>query len=376
MPLSQVIMCNSSTIQPVKAVGVIYSSENSNINISNCNITLNSVDRNGYGGVAYLQQDTIIRVFNTFISRNRAEHGGVMWAQRSTIETINVTFIDNSANSDGGVFYTDQSHTNIPQNKFSNNHADNNGGTVYADGGSTRIVNSNFSHNSAGSDGAVMRAYLNELMLMECDFNNNYAVYEGGVLWTDQCSLNVIETKFADNIADCGGAIHLEMGDTVLNITSFMNNTANAGGALWASKANITSFSTNITTNSAKLSVLYLLSSNTVWSSITLSDNIGSMLSQGSVVIIEGDSFFVNNIQPPLTTTVNLRLQGGAITSVLQSNITLKGICQFQNNSAEKGGALNIVRSIVDVHDKVTIAMNKATVCGGGVHKCPCSEER
>ena len=348
--------------------GVIYSAEKSNINISNCNITLNSVDRNGYGGVAYLQQDTIITVFNSFISRNRAEHGGVMWAQRSTIETINVTFIDNYANSDGGVFYFDQSHTNISQNKFSNNHADNNGGTVYADGGSTRIVNSNFSHNSAGSDGAVMRAYLNELMLMKCDFNNNSADYEGGVLWTDQCSLNVIETKFSDNIAECGGAIHLEMGDTVLNITSFMNNTANAGGALWASKTSINSFSTNITRNSAKSSVLYLLSSNTVWSSITLSDNIGSMLSQRSVVIIEGKSFFVNNIQPPLTTTVNLRLEGGAITAVLQSNITLKGICQFQNNSADKGGALNVVGSMVDVHDKVTIAMNKATVCGGGMY--------
>ena len=424
--------------------GVIYSSENSNINISNCNITLNSVDRNGYGGVAYLQQDTNITVFNTSFSRNRAEHGGVMWAQRSIIETINVTFIDNSANSDGGVFYTDQSNaiisqSNISNNRadksggtvytdggstqiinsafsqnsaehggvvwahastiesinvtlndnsadtdggvfytdqtmsaisqsfFSNNHADNNGGTLYAIGGSTRIVNSKFSHNSAGSDGAVMRAYLNELMLMECDFNNNSADYEGGVLWTDQCSLNIIETKFADNIADCGGAIHLEMGDTVLNITSFMNNTANAGGALWASKASITTFSTTITTNRAKLSVLYLLSSNTVWSSITMSDNIGSMLSQGSVVIIEGDSFFVNNIQPSHT-TVNLLLKGGAITAVLQSNITLKGICQFQNNLAEKGGALSIIGSMVEVYGRVTIAMNKATLCGGGMY--------
>ena len=424
--------------------GVIYSTEYSNITISKCNFTLNSVDRNGYGGVAYLQQGTIT-VFNTSISRNRAERGGVMWAQASTIEAISVTFIDNSADSDGGVFYTDQTTTTISQSnlssnsadnnggtvytdggstriinstfsqnsaehggvmwarastietinvtlsdnsadtdggvfytdqtittisqsKLSNNHADNNGGTVFTDGGSTRIINSTFSHNRAGSDGAVMRAYLNELKIMESDFNNNSAVYEGGVLWTDQCSVNVIETIFNDNIADCGGAIHLEMGHTVLNMTSFTNNTANAGGVLWASRANITSFSTNITTNSAKLSVLYLLSSNTVWSSITLSDNIGSMLSRGSVVIIEGDSFFVNNIQPPRTTTVNVLFKGGAITAMLQSNITLKGMCQFKNNSAEKGGALNVIGSMVDVHGKVTIAMNTATVCGGGMY--------
>ena len=347
--------------------GVIYSTEYSNITISKCNFTLNSVDRNGYGGVAYLHQGTIT-VFNTSISRNRGEHGGVMWAQASTIEAISVTFIDNSANSDGGVFYTDQTTTTISQSNLSNNHADNNGGTVFADGGSTQIINSTFSHNSAGSDGAVMRAYLNELKIMESDFNNNSAVYEGGVLWTDQCSVNVIETIFNDNIADCGGAIHLEMGDTVLNMTSFTNNTANAGGVLWASRANITSFSTNITTNSAKLSVLHLLSSTTVWSSITLSDNIGSMLSRGSVVVIEGDSFFVNNIQPPHTTTVNVLFKGGAITAVIQSNITLKGICQFKNNSAEKGGALNVIGSMVDVHGKVTIAMNTATVCGGGMY--------
>ena len=239
---------------------------------------------------------------------------------------------------------------------------------MFADGGSTRIINSIFSHNRAGSDGAVMRAYLNELKIMESDFNNNSAVYEGGVLWTDQCSVNVIETIFNDNIADCGGAIHLEMGDTALNITSFINNTANVGGVLWASRANITSFSTNITTNGAKLSVLYLLSSTTVWSSITLSDNIGSMLSQGTVAIIEGDSFFVNNMQPPHMTTETLLLQGGAITAVIHSNIILKGICQFQNNSAEKGGALNVIGSMVDVHGEVTIAMNKATVCGGGMY--------
>ena len=346
--------------------GVIYS-ENSNIDIFSCEFTLNSVDRNGYGGVAYLQQDTVT-VFNTFISRNRAELGGVMWAQRSTIETINVTFIDNSADSDGGVFYTDQTITTISQSNLSNNHADNNGGTVFADGGSTQIINSTFSHNRAGSDGAVMRAYLNELKIIESDFNNNSAVYEGGVLWTDQCSVNIIEATFSDNTADCGGAIHLEMRDTVLNMTSFTNNTANAGGVLWASRANITSFSTNITTNSAKLSVLYLLLSNTVWSSMTLSDNIGSMLSRGSVVIIEGDSYFVNNIQPPHMTTETLLLQGGAITAVIQSNIILKGICQFKNNSAEKGGALNVIGSMVDVHGKVTITTNRATVCGGGMY--------
>ena len=64
---------------------------------------------------------------------------------------------------------------------------------------------------------------------------------------------------------------------------------------------------------------------------------------------------------------INRVLEGGALTA-FQSRIFLRGVCEFQNNSAIKGGALNVIHSDVEVLGQVTLTDNRAREAGGGIH--------
>ena len=223
-----------------------------------------------------------------------------------------------------------------------------------------------------------LRSQHNKLTILGCIFEDNNAQYEGGVLWTDQVKLTVSETTFLNNTANCGGAIHSELGRSRLDYTSFTNNKANTGGVLWAKNAKFKSYSVNITHNRGNFSVLYLLTSTTVWSTITFSENVGSMLTVESEVVIKGNSKMVNNVQPTHWTIDNRLQRGGAITATYKSNVLFKGKCELRNNSAKHGGALNVIESKVYIHGHLTMVSNKAAVSGGGINlihsELTCSE--
>ena len=321
-----------------------------------------------YGGAHYIDKGSIL-VKNSTFSNNRANFGGCLHTQNSTITLHNILYFNNSATIHGGVYRSFQSITTFCEGNFVNNNANNNGGTLYIERGSTLVKNSTFFNNSASNDGGVMRSHLNNLTIFGCMFNNNKAVREGGVLWTDQCFfLNVSETTFLDNTADCGGVLYIEQGYSLIHNTVFTNNKARAGGVLWAKYANITSISCNITHNRGNFSVLYLITSTSVWSTLTFSENLGSILMVESNVVISGDSKMENNVQSPLTTVINGLQRGGAITATIQSRITIKGTCVFRKNSAQRGGALNIIESKLNIHGNVTVVSNKARVSGGGIN--------
>ena len=320
------------------------------------------------GGILQTEYGNI-NMSNSYFISNSAKDGGAIHNSYATVTLQDIQFFNNSASIHGGVFYSVQSNTTIlSEGIFENNHANNSGGTFYIDRGSTSVYNSTFSSNSAGNDGAVIRSHLNTLTIIECSFENNNAKYEGGVLWTDQVTLTVSKTTFSNNTANCGGAIHSELGHSLLDYTSFTNNKANAGGVLWAKNAKFKSNSVDITHNRGNFSVLYLLTSNTIWSTITFSENVGSMLTVESEVVIEGNSEMVNNVQPPHL-TIDKRLQrGGAITATYKSNVLFKGKCELRNNSAKHGGALNVIDSKINVQGALTMVSNKATVSGGGIY--------
>ena len=319
------------------------------------------------GGVLQTEYGNINMTKSFFIS-NSAKFGGALHNSHASVTLQDIHFFNNSATIDGGVVYSIQSHTTISEGLFKNNHAQSSGGTLHIDRGLTSVKNSNFSDNSAGNDGAVIRSQYNKLTILGCNFEDNNAQYEGGVLWTDQVTLTVSETTFSNNSANCGGAIHSELGHSLLDYTSFTNNTANAGGVLWAKYGYFESDSVNITHNRGNFSVLYLLTSTTVWSTITFSENVGSMLTVESDVVIKGNSEMVNNVQPPHW-TVDKRLQrGGAITATYKSNVLFKGKCELRNNSAKHGGALNVIDSKINVQGDLTMVSNKAAVSGGGIN--------
>ena len=354
--------------------GGIIKMDKGNLTIIDSKFELN---RAGESGGVLQNRYGNINMSNSFFISNSAKDGGALHNSDATLTLQDIQFCNNSASIHGGVFYSVQSNTTLSEGKFENNHA-NSGGTFYIVRGSTSVYNSTFSSNSAGNDGAVIRSQYNNLTILGCIFEDNNAQYEGGVLWTDQVEFNVSKTTFSNNTANCGGAIHSELGHSLLDYTSFTNNTANAGGVLWAKNANIESLSCNITHNRGNFSVLFLLTSTTVWSNVTFSENEGSMLTVESNLVISGISKMVNNIQSPFRTIINRLQTGGAITATLQSNINIKGTCEFINNSAERGGALNIIESKLNVHGHLTMTSNKATVSGGGINldhsKLTCSE--
>ena len=337
-----------------------------NINIIDSQFELNRAGESG--GILQTEYGNINIMTKSYFISNSAKLGGALHNSHATVTLQDIQFLNNSATIDGGVVYSIQSHTTISEGLFKNNHAQSSGGTLHIDRGLTSVKNSNFSSNSAGNDGAVIRSQYNKLTILGCIFEDNNAQYEGGVLWTDQVTLTVSKTTFSNNIANCGGAIHSELGHSLLNYTSFTNNTANAGGVLWAKYGYFESDSVDITHNRGNFSVLYLLTSTTVWSTITFSENVGSMLTVESDVVIKGNSEMVNNVQPPHW-TVDKRLQrGGAITATYKSNVLFKGKCELRNNSAKHGGALNVIESKINVQGNLTMVSNKATVSGGGIY--------
>ena len=336
-----------------------------NLNIIDSHFELNRAGESG--GIVKKEYGNINMTNSIFIS-NSAKLGGALHTNDSTVSLQDILFFNNSATIDGGVFYCVQSNTTISEGLFENNHAHSSGGTLHIARGSTSVYSSIFSSNSAGNDGAVIRSEYSNLTILGCIFEDNNAQYEGGVLWTDQVILTVSKTTFLNNSANCGGAIHSELGHSLLDYTTFTNNKANIGGVLWAKNANFKSNSVDITHNRGNFGVLYLLTSTTVWSTITFSENVGSMLTVESDVVIKGNSRMVNNVQPPHRTIDNRLQRGGAITATYKSSVLFKGKCELRNNSAKHGGALNVIESKIYVQGDLTMASNKVAVSGGGIY--------
>ena len=355
--------------------GVIVSTTESDsegtINITRCSFTHNSVDTSGRGGVLNTQSGHLFLELTNFTS-NVATSGGVLWIEDATVASfLSAIFDGNLAEVDGGVMYSQRSNTNFSRTIFVTNRADNNGGTMFIDGGSILIKNSKFFNNSAGNDGGVIKSYLMDSASIEqCNFTSNEAEHDGGVISIDQCVTNITETLFEGNKANAGGVMRIEQGNTIMSKSTLLHNEASAGGVIWAKRASISSIRLKVTHNHGDFCVMQLISSECVFSSISYSNNTASILAQDSSVHIDGESSLTNNVHPPhMNYYINRVLEGGALTA-FQSRLFLRGVCEFQNNSAIKGGALNVIQSDVEVLGQVTLTDNRAREAGGGIHLC------
>ena len=349
--------------------GGVIASIGSTINIAICSFTYNSVDTSGKGGVLNTQGGHLLLELTNFTS-NGAAFGGVLWMEDATLKSnfLSTIFDGNLARVDGGVIYSERSSTSFIGNTFLNNRADNNGGTMFMNGESTLIKYTTFFNNSAGNDGGVIRSYLMDNATIEqCNFTKNEAKYDGGVIHAEQCDTFITETLFDGNKADAGGVMRAEQGNTFFNKSTLVHNNASAGGVIWAKRAKIFSTVLNVTRNKGKFCVMHLLSSEYLSSSITYSNNEGSIFAQNSFVHVNGNSSLTNSMQlSRATNSINRLFEGGALTA-FQSKIVLSGICVIQDNRAIKGGAINAIQSEVEIHGLITLTDNKAMEAGGGI---------
>ena len=157
------------------------------------------------------------------------------------------------------------------------------------------------------------------LELIQSDFYFNRANIKGGAVYLNNSNLTIFDCVFKHNIAKNqytnGGGISSENSIIKINITHFLNNTADEGGAIYSINSSLNIYDSLIYNNSAN------------W--------YGGGLVSDSQILIQGSTIY-NNIAG---------YKGGAIHttySYLTDNCFLKiNGSSIHNNSAEYGGAIS-----------------------------------
>ena len=347
----------------VHDTGGVLNIKQTNMSITQSAFVYNKAIRNG--GTIYMQGGTLIINCSNF-HHNMANFGGVLWALQANINySCNTSLSHNRAYTDGGVIYAQQSTAVITGADFDHNRADNNGGTMYTYGAMISLINCIFSFNIAGNDGGVIRSYLRKIDISENEYTSNSANNKGGVFCVEQTDLAIDQTLFTESTAWEGGVIWTDQGAIMINQSAFSDNNASTGGVIRAEQANINADRVNITYNRANVGVLYLLESNSDWSGILYSDNIGSLHAIGGEVTTRNNNTFINITQPNYGTAS--QKEGGAITAI-HSEIIFNGNSLLTQGHAELGGSLKAINSKIQVYGNVTIAENTATEAGGGMY--------
>ena len=304
--------------------GVIDTSYDSSFTISTSTFTNNRAAR--FGGVMITSNDSSFNICTSTFTNNRADAGGVMYTYSDSSFTISTSTFTNNRAVYGGVIdtYGDSSFT-ISTSIFTNNTADRDGGVMDTSYDSSfTISTSTFTNNRADRFGGVM------IMIASSDssfnisnsvFVNNAAIFAGGIFFCSDGTLNVVNSNFS------------------------LNAVSNQGGG-----------------------VILILQCSTHITNSRFDENIGSFYSFNSNLNFSGHLTFENSMEPVISGNRVSSQEGGAITS-FQSTVIFarESIVQFSNNQASHGGALLATDSMITIYGKTTIANNMANSSGGGI---------
>ena len=308
-------------------------------------------------GAIFTFEDNRVTASHTEFLHNSAlgENGSAgvlaLSSVNSTAKFANCTFIGNMATTSGGVMsiYSDASLF-INNCTFSNNSANKTdktagGGVITAESGATIIISSSdFTQNSAFNGGCVsIIDDSSTFKLSDCTFSKNSAdktAGVGGVLTAESGATIIISSSdFTQNSAFNGGCVSIfnDSSTFIISDSTFSNNNATrAGGVINAENGVMISISSsNLTQNSAK--------------------------SGGCIycIGIENISVADSNIFED-----NTAIYGGAFT-ITSSELYIDGCndrVKFVRNSAQHGGALNIISDSI-AHIKCTdFEYNRADV--------------
>ena len=302
-------------------------------------------------GALYSHDSTIIIQGSEFCN-NIAVNGAVLSSTRDTVFIDSSTFYNNSANyggvfNFGGVFNSDSSNVTINMCVFRKNYAIN-GAVLYVDSSTININESEFESNLATSN---------------------------GILYSKSSTIVIKTSEFCENIASLqGGVLYSERSNVTLSTSDFTGNTSPVGAVIYATENSVISYSSLLVTNNSaeNYALIYLTESefyghkNTSESGNSIfSHNLGSLVAFNSNIILKGHDTFMHT--KPSQSTVDAFQEGGTIT-LFQSNAFFDGVCTFEYNRAENGGAILSTESKIYVNGDVMIKNNIATRNGGGVY--------
>ena len=324
-------------------------------------------------GVMVTYNDTFTISSTTFNNNSADVDAGVMITFGDSSFTISTsTFSNNRADRDSGVLetYGDSSFT-ISNSTFSNNTAERFGGVMTISGDSSfTISTSTFSSNTVSVGGVMVTFGDTSFAISNSTFSSN-TVSVGGVMITfGDTSFAISNSTFSNNTADVGGVM-ITLGDSSFSTSVFVNNKANtSGGVFWCSGGTLnidnSNFSLNAVSNQ-RGGVIFIRQCSTHVTNSRFNENIGSLYTFNSNLTFSGHLTFENSMEPVIAGN-GVTSQGGAITSFQSTVIfTRESVVHFLNNRASDGGALLATESTITIYGETTIANNMANSSGGGI---------
>ena len=321
----------------------------------------------------YVAINSNVSIVSSSFQKNKADVGAALFVKNSCITIDNTTFIENQVGERppqnylniAGVLYQEGGNILITNCYFENNSASI-GGSMFAVWGALMVYGSTFCSNEAMYGGVFFITYA-DMISAQCQFDHNKAKY-GGVIRSFSSNVTIEGSLFHINSATFAGVVLSYNSSFIINGSEFNDNNAMIAGAVMVAAVSTTKYygSILITNNSAaKFGTSFMSECNEQFlGNITVSNNLGSLVVIYSNITFSGNVVFTNNSQQ--NSTVNL-LDGGAV-SLFQSNAIFNGICRFEHNQGESGGALHSTDSKLYVNGDVTLIYNRATENGGGIY--------
>ena len=305
-------------------------------------------------------------MFNDCVFRNNNAQfgGGAISSQSASFSLHRCLFVQNTALFGGAIFSFRDEERYLRDCDFEGNSAFV-AGVMYASRGTLNVRGSTFKHNTASRDngGAL---YISGLQydLQSSQFIGNFADDDGGAICGRGINGNISDCLFEDNIAGFdGGAIDGLTATDVLD-SNFTNNTALGCGAMCASVTTLRGC--RFEENSAKQGYGGAIRGD--FKNVQecyFKGNKASRARFGGGAI---DGLIIN-LQNSLFESNEAGGGGGALRMPRDTRIStyIKG-CQFSDNRAVDGGAIDLYDITTVLMEDVEFKGNATTVVGGAIN--------
>ena len=262
------------------------------------------------------------------------------------------------SNNGGGIYMNESSHLNINNVAIAGNIADQNLGG--GDGG-----------------GIFMNGKDSTVTLTNVQITQNRSKGNGGGIYinNDDCTVNMYDSNVSNNQAKNGGGIYVDGSNVIINMenSSINDNSVNeSGGGIYSNKDATyvcMNKNSNILNNYAKKYGGGIYFDNP-YCQITSGDGLAQVSNNssgnnGGGVKFEGSSRGNTALVKNITFSSNSTDGYGGAIDLEQSGVTLEK-CNFDQNSAKKGGAVHIYAENT-YFTNCTFEENKATNQGGAI---------
>lgn len=320
--VNQVLIINSTffsnEVGAVEGIGcAIFEVCNSSMTILHSHFEDNLVEMGSSCGSVLCAFNSSITIHDSSFSNNKAPTGGVLYADNSAITLLGCNFINNHASTCGVAYIYHKSHFTVDSCTFRNNNSTTDAGVMCVTHGSVvEADHTLFQHNSAyrnvqpgGNGGVLLLSNVSRGSFFNCTFLTNEA-NEGGVISTSNGTLvSIVESTFIDNraISPYYGFGNSAIVDAYNNVSIFLKQSI---------------FSDNYATTSGGCAQIL----NFTYLSISKS------------CVFKNNTAFYGGAFSIWTSTIVINSEENE--SPVQCD---KNLVKFIGNSAQHGGALNLI---------------------------------